>query len=224
MPEQKLDVVQRWVGDSRNWLDQFLKLATSDRAITAIVVLGSAVRKRGHRRSDFDLLVLYQGERPQLHAPTEVDIRMYNQERVEALVAKGHEILCWALKFGHPLYDPLGVWESLADSWRDRIPLPSANEALQRGERSLAVAKEMLEAGDQDGASDLVLAALTQFVRHQLILKQVFPASRPELPDQLRELSPCNPLAKLLEDAMFGNSVAAVLISGLERALNLQLK
>jgi hypothetical protein len=61
----------------------------------------------------------------------------------------------------------------------------------------------MLGIGDDSAADDLILAGATQLVRERLIKSEVFPASRPELPGQLRTISPHNPLAQILEDAMY---------------------
>src|SRR5947209_9810615 len=59
MSHEGLGVVRRWVGDSHCWLTAFLE--SVPRSIVAAVVMGSAVRERGHRRSDFDLLMLVRG-------------------------------------------------------------------------------------------------------------------------------------------------------------------
>jgi hypothetical protein len=192
-----------------------MEVAPSNSSIVAIVVMGSAVRERGHRRSDFDLLLIYRGKRPAIKAPLEVDIRFLAIERIDDEIAKGHEILCWALKFGTALYDPQGYWDYLQQSWSNGIPLPSAVEARDRGQQALARAREMLRIGDESAADDLVLAALTQFARERLIKNGVFPASRPELPDQLRVIAQDDPLARLLEEAMYGDPVPSDLIDSL---------
>jgi predicted nucleotidyltransferase len=216
MANNTLTVVQRWVGDSKSWLETFLLAARSNPAIVAVVVMGSAVRQRGHRRSDFDLLILYRGKRPTIAAPIEVDIRWFPVTKVENLLAEGHEIVGWAMKFGTAILDPERIWENLSTSWHDRVPMPSAAEALERGRKSLNKAKEMLDAGDEDAASDLLLASLTQFVRARLIDHNVFPASRPELPGQLLTVSPSDPLAGLLEDAMYGEVDASELFKRID--------
>jgi hypothetical protein len=88
-------------------------------------------------------------------------------------------------------------------------------EARTRARQTLERAKEMLEVDDDSAADDLVLSALTQFARERLIEHHVFPASRPELPDQLRELNRDDPLARLLDSAMFGDSMAKDLVIAL---------
>ncbi len=210
-----ISVVRRWVGGSERWLTAFLEEAPSNSSIVSIVVMGSAVRARGHRRSDFDLLLIYRGKRPAIKAPMEVDIRFFAIERIDEKIAEGNEILCWALKFGTALYDPQRYWDHLHASWGDRIPLPSAMEAGDRGKQALARATEMLQIGDESATDDLILAALTQFARKRLIENRIFPASRPELPDQLREIDQNDRLARLLYDAMYGDPVPSDVIGAL---------
>src|SRR3972149_4097913 len=94
----ELCVVRRWVGSSKSWLGSFLESLPSMPNIVAVVVMGSAVRDRGHRRSDLDLLILYRGKRPSFDAPLEVDIRAYPVDCIEEKLAKGHEIIGWAVK------------------------------------------------------------------------------------------------------------------------------
>lgn len=212
----KFSTIRRWIGDSKNWVSGLLDSAPSNTSIVAVVVMGSVVRERGHRRSDFDLLVLYRGTRPAIKAPLEVDIRFVAVDHLDEQISEGHEIVCWALQFGSALYDPELFWHRLQKSRAGRVPFPSAPEARARGEKSLARAVEMLQLGDESAADDLVLAALTQFARERLIKAGVFPASRPELPNQLRGLSKDDPLAQILDDAMFGDSVPTSLVSRLK--------
>lgn len=211
-----LKSVRRWVGSSRDWLTELLAMGRTLPQVVAVIAMGSAVRERGHRRSDFDLLLVYHGKRPRLKAPMEVDVRFAEVERLDELVGNGDEIVCWALKFGVALYDPENRWERLYSHWLDRIPLPSAFEAKARAIQATTRAREMLEVNDESAADDLVLAALTQFARERLIEARVFPASRPELPVQLRALNRNDRLATLLETAMFGNSSVTDLVEAAE--------
>ena len=215
MKSESLNVVRRWVGDSKNWLERFLADAKPNPSIASVIVMGSAIRERGHRRSDLDLLVLHRGKRPAIAAPLEVDIRWYPLEKADDLLAVGHEVMCWAIQLGVPLLDS-GAWAELQSRWAGRVPLPSASEAVLRGKRSLQRAREMLSAGDELAASDLLLAAVTQFVRARLIDHGIFPASRPELPKQLLAVSPSDPLAALLERAMYQEDDPSELAAKLE--------
>jgi len=209
----KLAVVNRWVGKSKKWTEMFFESLDKHLSIKCVVLLGSAIRQRGHRRSDFDLLVVYdEKKRPKLGAPIEVDVRQYAQAGLEKKIATADEVLCWALKYGVVAYDPDGIWNEFLQYHKDRIPLPSRTKAEHRAYNSLQKACDMLENGDEFGAEDLILASLTQFVRSELISKGVFPASRPELPRQLREVLAGSPLANLLDEAMYGNKDSSILI------------
>ena len=97
-----------------------------------------------------------------------------------------------------------------------RLPLPSADVARGRAEKSIELGKELLAAGDESAASELVLSALTQYVRSRLIRLRVYPASRPEIFDQLRAVSPGDPLAQLLEEALYGEIEVRALIARLD--------
>lgn len=205
MSDSKLAAVQRWIGDSEAWVRALLARDLGGEGIVTIVMMGSAIRNRGHRRSDVDLLVVYRGERPKLRPPVEVDIRYQPLAGLEAVAKTGHEIVTWALKFGVVLYDPENIWSALQLQLGSNLRLPDEKEARERARRSLRVCGEMISAGDEEAASDLILAALTQLVRAELISRGVFPASRPELPVQLKALDPTNQLAELLSDAMYSD-------------------
>lgn len=213
----RLTAIRRWVGDSRCWTRGFLEALP--RAVVCVVAMGSAVRDRGHRRSDFDLLVLYRGRRPAISAPMEVDVRTHAVESAEEQLRTGHEVLGWAMRFGVVLYDPKGIWGSLSRKIGGKVPLPSAGDASRRAEASLAKAREMLAVGDESAADDLVLAGITQLARERLIRNQVYPASRPELPGQLRSIAPKDHLAQILNDAMYAEVSAATLLQRIDAVL-----
>jgi len=124
--------VRRWVGNSRHWLSAFLATAPASPEVIAVIAMGFAVRESGHRRSDFDILLVYRGARPTVQAPMEVDIRFAPVEQLNELAAQGNEIVCWALKFGASLYDPENRWEQLQNHWSGRIPLPSLKQERAR--------------------------------------------------------------------------------------------
>jgi hypothetical protein len=81
----------------------------------------------------------------------------------------------------------------------------------------------MLNMGDDTAADDLILAGATQLVREVLIKGRVFPASRPELPGQLRSISPSDPLAQVLEDAMYGELAPSELLNRIDALHRLEV-
>lgn len=217
LPMADLKVIRRWPGiRSKPWVESFIARVGEEKSISVVVAIGSSVRQRGHRRSDLDLLVLYEGVKPKLRAPIEVDIRYYPLGEVGSLIQKGNEIIGWAVRFGVVLYDPRRDWERLHKKWNDVLPLPSLEEARKRAVRAFKAAQSLVKAGDESAAADLILASITQVARARLLERGVYPASRPELPSQLRDIG--EPvLAELLDDALDKDVSASELIERLGR-------
>lgn len=155
--------------------------------------------------------------RPLIDAPLEVDLRLYSAEKLDKQIENGNEIICWALKFGRTIYDPAVFWSEQCSKWELRIPLPSAEAARTRFESSLSRAEEMVKLGDDSAAEDMVLSAVTQLVRERLIHHEIFPASRPELAEQLRAAEMNNALSQLLDDAMYGDYTPSQLLGRLKQ-------
>jgi hypothetical protein len=197
----------RWPStEARAWTLAFVADASSRAGILAVVAYGSAVREV-ESSADVDLLFVYEGDPPELDPPPgDVDLRGYASDDVEALLAGGHDVLGWALRFGVALWQRDGWWDDLAARWRDRLPLPSEGAADERARKALRISREMETAGDTDAAEEQRLVALTQQARAELIRAGVFPGSRPELPKQLRDIGDAA-LARDLSDAI-GRRVA----------------
>jgi hypothetical protein len=192
----------RWPStEARAWTRAFVADASGRADILAIVAYGSAVREV-ESSADLDLLFVYEGDAPELDPPpVDVDLRGYASDDVEALLAGGHDVLGWALRFGMALWQRDGWWDGLAARWRDRLPLPSEGAADERARKALRISRELETAGDTDAAEEQRLVALTQRARAELIRAGVFPASRPELPKQLRDIGDAA-LARDLSDAI----------------------
>jgi hypothetical protein len=180
--------IRSWPTDfARQWLHSFLRRVRGDPNVLVVVAIGSSVRTAS--ADDLDLVVLckdrtLQRDRP----PIEVDLRAFDWDKVDADIQRGKDLLIWAVRFGEPLYDPAGRWQDLVSRWKGRMPLPNPEEAIGRAEAALADFEKMRAAGDTDAMQDLNLSYLTHLARARLTAAGVFPASRPELPDQLRQI------------------------------------
>jgi len=108
--------------------------------------------------------------------------------------------------------DPRGYWETLLERWRGRLPLPDARVAEERAERAERLARALLADGDEDAALEQAVAMLTQRARARLLRRGVYPASRPELPAQLREIG-AGALADTLERALGRHPSAAAALA-----------
>lgn len=182
-------IVRRWPTErARQWLASFLEGAHHDRNIVAVVVVGSAIRS-SVPSDDLDVVVLcHSREQLDQKAPIEVDLRSFELDLVESGLEGGQDLLTWSVRFGEALYDPHKVWSDLVQRWRERLPLPDASVARARAATALAQLEDMRAVGDPEAVVDLEVSYLTHLARAALAEAGVYPASRPELPDQLRAI------------------------------------
>ncbi len=202
---QALDNVYRWPTDrARKWTADLINSARRDGNILALVAVGSAVRP-DVESLDLDLVVICR-ELPGLSVkpPLEIDVRAYTADQIDSLLSGGDDMVGWAVKFGRLLFQREGFWDALSESWSDRIPMPSADTAIKRAKDALRRLKSVLEVGDADAAHEQAVFYLTHMSRAELIKRKVYPASRPELPRQLRSVG-CRRLASSLELALSGS-------------------
>jgi hypothetical protein len=181
--------VLRWPTErSRDWTCRLVDSARASRSINAVVAIGSAVRP-DVASADLDLIVVRTDTRAlDDTAPLEIDVRVYSMADVDAQIASGHDLLGWAVKFGRVLFQRDNYWDKLVNSWRDRLPLPSAAAARERAASAHRRLAKVLEFGDADASLEQAVSYLTHLARAELLDKGVYPASRPELPSQLRAI------------------------------------
>ena len=181
--------VRRWpTPRSKEWTLQFLKEAADDDNINAVVAVGSAVRP-AVPSADLDLVVIC-GEPSNLRArpPLEIDLRKYRVGQVQQQLATGNDVLGWAVKFGRVLFQRNDYWDDVVQSWRSRLPLPSPEVAAQRANEAFHRLRKVLGLADVDAAEEQALSYATHLARAELLKRNVYPASRPELPLQLRKV------------------------------------
>jgi hypothetical protein len=181
-------LVRRWPNaEAKEWAEAFVSEACAHPSVLAVVAFGAAVRTALFT-ADIDLLVLYERPKPQVKGrPIDVDIRWYERNQTERFIREGQELLGWVLRHGELVCEKNAYWTDLRREWLDKMPFPSAEVADGRAARAWRLYHELAEIGDEDAVDEQRLVALTQEARAFLIRKGVFPASRPELPGQLRE-------------------------------------
>ncbi|MGQ0815957.1 MAG: hypothetical protein ACT4O1_16120 [Gemmatimonadota bacterium] len=193
----------------RHWPSD-IAMAESRRIVTtlcecptvhAVVVFGSAVRC-DVKSFDLDLLYVYDGQKPtDLRPRMEIDLRGYSRSKVEGLVSAGHDLLCWSLKFGKVVCERNNYWTDLQAHWLPVLPFPSDAEAQNRAAKAWELFSDLLDAKDFEAALEQYVTYLTHIARAALICAGVYPASRPELPNQLRSIKQLA-LATQLENAL----------------------
>jgi len=210
--------VLRWpTPRSRDWTNAFLESADRDPNIIAVVAVGSAVRPRVPS-ADIDLIVICRdpdvlSEVP----PLEVDMRAYSVADIDARLESGHDLLGWAVRFGRVLFQREFFWDRLCDSWRLRLPLPSSELARARAASAYRHLTDVFRLGDADAAHEQALSYLAHLARAELLDRGVYPASRPELAEQLRGIGNFR-LAESLDHVLNDESTE---LSQIERVLKL---
>ena len=198
----RLDVIRRWPRlHAREWATQMVAELSALPGTLAIVAVGSAVRDVA-RSADVDFVVIHDGLKPRLlNRPIDVDVRLYTRERAEELAAQGNDYVVWAIRLGAMVYDRGGYWERLRERWLDAAPWPSASDSETRAARACKYFGELSAMGDTVGALEQRISMLTHLARAKLLRAGHFPASRPELPTQLRQIAE-EALADQLETAL----------------------
>lgn len=194
MSDQPLSTADRVAGQvlqwptprSRDWTKAFLESAERNQNIVAVVAVGSAVRPRVPA-ADIDLVVICKDPDVLREVPPlEVDLRAYSTADIEARLQSGHDLLGWAVRFGRALFQRELFWDRLRDSWRLRLPLPSSKVARARAASAYRHLTDVFQLGDTDAAHEQALSYLAHLARAELLDRGVYPASRPELAEQLR--------------------------------------
>ncbi len=164
----------------------------------AVIAVGSAVRP-SVQSVDLDLVVICrESTRIKAKPPVEIDLRAYLASRVDELIQDGNDLLGWTVKFGCVLFQREGFWDTVIETWLERLPLPSAEVASQRADESYRRLSNVFELGDTDAAYEQALSYVTHLARAKLLKRRVYPASRPEIPGQLRAVG-CVRIAEWLE-------------------------
>ncbi len=181
--------VVSWPDDAAlNWTRLLIAAARPDKSVLAVVATGSAVRDV-KCSDDLDLVLVHRSARPALpRPPISVDLRCVRQTDIVPKLATGHSFLSWAVRFGRPLFERDRWWSRLCADWNPRLLPPSAAESHERAERAERHRDALAETGDDDAAAEMALSALTHRARATLSEAGIFAQSRPELPDQMRQI------------------------------------
>ncbi|MGA9820945.1 MAG: hypothetical protein WBQ36_05070 [Desulfobaccales bacterium] len=197
-----LECVRRWPSEqARTWSEGFIESSTKQPDIEAIILVGSASRTVS-QTGDIDFIVIYSDERPTFNRPPmDVDILTYDRNSISKLLSEGHDLLGWAIRLGCIIYERNHYWTKLKSRWVNRLKFPSIDEARARASKAEQLFLDLSAVGDIDAANEMFITMLTHLARARLLEAGIFPASRPELVNQLQGISE-QALAGKLEDAL----------------------
>jgi hypothetical protein len=183
-----LDAETRWPSASAEaWTKRFIEVVGRAPSTVAVVLIGSLARVT-RDPGDIDLLYVYDGT-PVVFSdhPIDVDIRAYAKQDFMAHLSNHHDVITWALRFGRLLCQQELFWAQLVASFAGELPLPAPEVAEARAERAAQNYDRLVKIGDSEAAQEQRLSLLTHRAWAQLLKKHIHPASRPELPQQLRD-------------------------------------
>ena len=187
------------------WTETFLASAQEDLSIATVIAIGSAVRPNAVT-ADLDLVVICREPLNLSRSrPMEVDLRVYRTDEVDRLLAEGHDVLGWAIKFGQVLFQRSSFWDMTLSRWKNELPLPSPETPRVRARETRRRFLNVLEIGDLDAALEQAISYLTHLAWAELLEAGIFPASRRELPSQLRAVD-SHRIADSLEGLLDGDS------------------
>jgi hypothetical protein len=173
----------------------------ADRNTLALVAIGSLVRGVTTVQ-DADLVYIYKSHRPEFaDHPLDVDVRIYDGSEVPGLIAAGHDLLGWALRYGRLICERGQYWTRLQSQWQHGTPLPDPTIAENRASKAEAFYHELRRLGDLEAAREQLVSLLTHKAWARLLRAGIYPASRPELAIQLRSIGDKS-LARKIESAL----------------------
>ena len=120
--------------------------------------------------------------------------------------------MIWAVRFGRPLFDRENIWAAIVQDWKSRLPVPDSGVSLQRARATLKRMEEMRAIGDENAFDELQVSYLTHRAWARLTSVGVYPASRPELTGQLRNIGESS-LADDLDAALSERAVRTIRLS-----------
>lgn len=151
-----------------------------------VVLVGSVARgTRVADVGDLDILVL-NGEGSKVLMPG-VQITSLSVKSLTDRVLSGDDFTQWALRFGVTIHGR-SMWNALKAKLLIVAPWPSAELKKEHAAKRLRRASELLEMNDLQAAREELRYAGNHIARAVLLKRHIFPLSRPELSNQLREV------------------------------------
>jgi len=153
--------VLRWpTSASRDWAIRVFPELCANRNVLAVVLLGSAIRP-AESSYDLDCLFLNRGSRPVFEKPpADADVRGFDIGRVDQLIADGHDLLLWSVRFGKLVCERDDAWTTILAKWCNSLPFPSAAVADSRAEKAERLLAELQAVGDEDAVIEQLVTVI----------------------------------------------------------------
>jgi len=162
-----------------------LDLAKRTDAECAVVLIGSAARRCRTEASDIDILFIAKENVASLPVLPGFHVKFASEVDFVRRLQAGEDFEAWCVRYGVTLLDR-GIWErtkaSFAGVW------PRWETKVVHGIGRLFLASDLSAMGDDPAAQEELIFVLGHIARGLLLKNGVFPLSRPELAQQVKEL------------------------------------
>jgi hypothetical protein len=207
------ELIERLIPDALRDLHGVVVARAQQVGARGLILSGSTARGRRTKISDLDYH-LVGNKIATRDLSFELDLHVLSTEELRAEILDGDDFIQWSLRFGQIVLDDGTLLEAIRLMAEHR-PWPDIVRKRDHAEKSLELARRVVESGDQDGALVQVRTGLSLAARAYLLSKREFPMSRAELPGQLlatgnagaaRALQACiqgDPSLESLADAVF---------------------
>lgn len=173
--------------DEQHAVDECLRAVdtANPNAEWAAILAGSVAREVAIDRSDIDLVIVSEAPLKRPTCLMRVHVQMFTRDEFMRRVRERDDFALWCVRLGVPLRDS-PAWRDIAAS-PDAQLWPAWQTKIAHAGRRLILASQLFRGGDRTAASEEALYAVAHVARAILLKAQVFPLSRPELPQQLEE-------------------------------------
>lgn len=169
-----------------------------------VVLIGSVARGTETSQSDLDLLVLSNADIVVPRTDPQLHVQFVKEDSFVERLQSGDDFAAWCIRFGVPMI-PSDAWLALAKSPVANV-WPDWRRKVTHAARRLLMAASMIDVADKEAAAEELLYAASHTARAILLKNQVFPLSRPEMIQQLREHGTHQPLAEILKQLIYENA------------------
>lgn len=166
-------------------LHRAIVIRAREQGAEALVLSGSTARGRRTDISDLDYHVIGSDFEAK-DISRELDLHFLSREALCDRVRKGDDFVHWSLRFGLVAFDEGPIRKACGLIAKECL-WPDVSRKRDHAAKSLEMAHRFIDAEDQDGAVEQARTALSLSARAYLLSAGIFPLSRAELPDQLRE-------------------------------------
>ena len=159
--------------------------SANEGAPISVILIGSVARSTQTSQSDLDLLVV--GDRLPVvsRRPDRLHVQILTTPQFIERLRAGDDFASWCVRYGVPLLTSDG-WLQIVNSPEAKT-WPDWRKKIRHAARRLTLAATLLEANDIAASAEEMLYGVSHTARAILLKNGVFPLSRPEIIQQLKD-------------------------------------